>query len=178
MLRVRELTAEEAAEVRRLAHSRAEAARAVERAAIVWRSSRGERVPRIAEGLRVSEGTVRKWIVRFNESGLEGLQDLPRSGKPPTYTGEQVGEVVAASLTKPQDLGLPFASWTLDRLEAYLNGEKGIAIKRSRISEILIAEGLRWRTQETWFGEKVDPEFAGKRGRSRGSTPNRPRVAP
>jgi hypothetical protein len=36
---------------------------------------------------------------------------------------------------------------------------------RSRISELLIAEGLRWRKPETWFGERVDPDFAAKRGR-------------
>jgi hypothetical protein len=73
------------------------------------------------------------------------------------------------SLTPPEQLGLPFASWTLDRLEAYLNERKGIAIKRSRIDDLLIAEGLRWRTQETWFGERVDPEFAQKRGALRNS---------
>jgi hypothetical protein len=33
-------------------------------------------------------------------------------------------------------------------------------MKRSRIDEILRNEGLRWRTQETWFGEWVDPEYA------------------
>jgi hypothetical protein len=63
-------------------------------------------------------------------------------------------------LSDPQKLGQPFACWTLDRLETYLNEEKKIEIKRSRIDELLIAEGLRWRTQETWFGERVDPEFA------------------
>jgi transposase len=89
-------------------------------------------------------------------------------------------------------LGLPFASWTLDRLEAYLNEEKGIPIKRSRIDEVLLAEGLRWRTQEGWFGERagrekredttsadkpLDPEFARKRGRSRPSTRRRRHAA-
>jgi transposase len=72
--------------------------------------------------------------------------------------------VVAASLTDPQSLGLPFASWTLDRLETYLNEVKGIAIKRSRINDLLLREGLRWRQQESWFGERVDPDFAAKRG--------------
>lgn len=170
------MTAEEAAEVKRLANSRAEPAGAVGRARIVRLSGEGERVPAIAEELRVSEGTVRLWIKRFNERGLPGLADLPRSGKPPVYTTEQVGEVIAASLTDPRTLDLPFASWTLDRLEAYLNEEKGIPIKRSRIGEILQAEGLRWRAQETWFGERVDPEFAVKRGSSSGSTPPHPRV--
>jgi hypothetical protein len=32
----------------------------------------------------------------------------------------------------------------------------------SRISEIFIAEGLSWRHVETWFGERVDPDFAKK----------------
>ena len=37
----------------------------------------------------------------------------------------------------------------LDRLAVYLAEHKGITIKRSRIDELLQAEGLRWRTQET-----------------------------
>jgi transposase len=65
---------------------------------------------------------------------------------------------------------LPFGAWTLDRLAAYLAEEEGIPIKRSRISEVLRTEGLRWRTQEGWFGERPDPAFAEKRGRSSPST--------
>ena len=43
-------------------------------------------------------------------------------------------------------------------------------MKRTRIDEILVGEGLRWRNQETWFGERVDPDFAAKRGPSTRST--------
>ena len=107
---------------------------------------------------------MRKWIQRFNEAGLPGLADVPRSGRPTTYTPEAVSEVIVTALTDPQTLGLPFASWTLDRLEAYLNEVKGIGIKRSRIDDLLLREGLRWRQQENWFGERVDPDFARKRG--------------
>ena len=171
-LRVREMTAEEAETVKRLASSRTEPARAVERARILWLSRQGRRVPAIAKELGIGQDTVRLWVKRFNAEGLEGLKDEPRSGRPPTYTAEQLGEVIAASLTNPRSLGLPFASWTLDRLEAFLNEQKGIPIKRSRIDEILIAEGLRWRTQETWFGERVDPEFAKKRGSSSSCIPS------
>jgi transposase len=113
---------------------------------------------------------VRRWINRFDRHGVAGLADRPRAGRPPTYSATEVGTVVAASLTKPSELGLPFACWTLDRLAAYLNEEPGLAIKRSRISELLIAEGLRWHEQETWFGARPDPAFAAKRGRSSPST--------
>jgi len=169
-LRARFCTAEEDAAIRRLARSRTAPARAVERARIVLRSRQGERVAEIAETLVVCEDTVRRWIHRFDRDGVAGLADRSRAGRPPTYSAAEVGAVVAASLTKPEELGLPFASWTLDRLAAYLNEAAAIPIKRSRIGEILQAEGLRWRTQETWFGERPDPEFVQKRGRSSPST--------
>ena len=125
---------------------------------------------------KISRQTFYKYRHRFREEGLAGLQEAPRSGRPATYGPGQVSEVVATSLTKPQELGLPFASWTLDRLAAYLQEVKGIPIKRSRIDELLLREGLRWRTQETWFGERVDPAFADKRGPSRRSIPRRRRA--
>ena len=80
--------------------------------------------------------------------------------------------MIKAALSRPSELGLPFASWTLDRLVAYL-GERGIGMRRSRVSEVLLAEGLKWRQEETWFGARVDPAFAGKRGPSSNSTPRR-----
>jgi transposase len=172
-VRVRELTAQEIEAVKRLAHSRTEPARRVERAKIVWLSHEGKLVPIIAAELHLEAKTVRAWLKRFNSQGLPGLEDAARAGRPATYTPDEVGEVVAAAVTNPKSLGLPFASWTLDRLEAYLNETKGIAIKRTRIDDILINEGLRWRKQETWFGERVDPEFAEKRGSSRSSTRSR-----
>ena len=169
-LRVRDLTPDERTSLQRVAQSRTEPARAVERARIIWRAHHGERVPAIAAALRLTEPTVRRWLKRFNATGLAGLQDQPRAGRPPTYTPDEVGAVIAASLTDPQRLDLPFAAWTLDRLAAYVQEAQGIAMKRSRIDELLRAEGLRWRNQETWFGERVDPAFAEKRGPSSPST--------
>jgi transposase len=168
---VRELTAAEGLAVKRLAHSRTAAARLVERARIVWLSSQGWRVAAIAAEVGRSGQTVRDWIARFNAAGLDGLADAGRSGHPPTYSAEEVGIVIATALTMPETLGLPFGAWTLDRLAAYLHEAQGIPIKRSRIDEVLAAEGLRWRKQEGWFGERVAPTFAAKRGQLSPSTP-------
>ncbi len=169
-LTLRTLTDDEVRTIDRLAHSRTEPARAVERAQMVWRAHQGARVPAIARALGLREATVRQWLKRFDAQGVAGLVDAPRSGRPPVYTADEVGEVLAASLTKPDDLGLPFGSWTLDRLTAYLQEEKRLGIGRTRIGELLRAEGLRWRTQETWFGARVDPDFVQKRGPSSPST--------
>ena len=173
-LRVRLMSVKEDETLRQLAHSRTAPARTVERARIIWLASQGRPVAAIAQELGLCPATVRSWLKGFNRSGLAGLEEKARPGRPATYTPEQVSKVIATSLTKPQDLGRPFACWTLDRLQAYLSEVKGIAMKRTRIDELLLAEGLRWRQQETWFGERVDPAFAEKRGASRRFIRRRP----
>ena len=104
---LRPLTDEETRTIERLAPSRTAPARAVERARIVVQACRGARVPAIARALGITEATVRTWLKRFNAGGVAGLTDAPRSGRPPVYDAAEVGEVVAASLIKPDDLDCP-----------------------------------------------------------------------
>jgi transposase len=158
-------SADEQAAVERVARSRTAQARQVERAKVVLAALTGEGVGAIAARFHLSPATVYLWLHRFETQGLAGMADKPRGGRPPTYTREQVSTIVATALTDPQALGQAYSSWTLDRLTAYLAEHEGITMKRSRLDELLLAEGLRWRKQESWFGERVDPEFAQKRGR-------------
>lgn len=176
-IRVRAPSAEEQAELARVARSRTLCAGRVKRAQLVLLAVEGRKAAEIAESLRLHARTARFWLKRFNAHGLAGLEESERPGRPPIYPAEQVAAVIEAALARPAGLGLPFASWTLDRLVAYLSEAKGIAMRRSRIGEVLQREGLRWRQEETWFGARVDPDFARKRGRSSGSTPPRPRAA-
>jgi len=164
--RVRPLSAEGTQTIEQLSRSRTAAARTVERARILRLAREGLTVPAIARERGVHAQTVRCWLTRFTEQGSAGLEDRPRPGRAPTDTPEEVSAVIAIRLTNPQDLGLPVASWTVDRLAASLNEERGSAIKRRRIDAILLAEGLRGRSQESWVGERVDPAVAEKRGGS------------
>jgi transposase len=173
-IRVRAVGDEEREELARMARSRTVGAGLVRRAQIALHALEGLKAPEIGARMDLCGATVRHWLKRFNARGLRGLEEDVRTGRPPTYSVEQRSAVIDTALTPPADLGLPFASWTLDRLVAYL-GERGIAMRRSRISEIFLREGLKWRREESWFGARVDPDFARKRGRSSGSTrPRRP----
>src|SRR5919112_693621 len=107
-LRLGALSEAERVAVKRLAHSRTEPARAVERARIVWLASQGRRVPAIAAELHLCEPTVRRWLTRFAAHGVAGLADAPRAGAPKTYTPDDVSALIAAVLAKPADLELPF----------------------------------------------------------------------
>src|SRR3954452_10416388 len=170
---LRGLTPEERQGLEQLAASRTAQARFVERARLLLAIADGHRPSQVARDLGVCRPTVYTWIRRFNERGLQGLEDRPRSGRPHTYTAEQRAEVIAAALSDPKGLGLPFGCWTLDRLRVYLNEQKGIPIKRSRISELLFNEGLMGHMQEPWYDVKINPEFDYKRGSSSGYTPTR-----
>jgi transposase len=162
---LREVDAPERVAIEKLAGSRKAEARLVERAALVWRCLQGQPTGAIAADLKLDVRTVQHWLKAFNAGALAALEDAPRLGRPPTYSAEERAEVVAAALHRPGELDLPFGCWSLDRLTAYLHEHKRIAIRRSRVGEILAEEGLRWRKQETWFGaERLDPDCAQKKG--------------
>jgi transposase len=163
-LSLRDFTAEEKRVITKLVHSQTASVRLVERAKILQLGSEGQSVPQIAEAMGLNEKTVRKWFKRFAQQGLAGLEDAPRSGAPSRYTPENKARVLQAARTRPSELGLPYASWTFERLAAYVKEQVGLPMKKTRIFRILQEEGLRWRKQETWFGERLDPEFVEKRG--------------
>ncbi len=87
-LRLRPLTEKEAQTIKKWSQSRTDAARLVERAKLIRLASEGQKVPQIAQALELDEKTVRKWLKRFGEQGVEGLEDAPRSGAPSQYSVE------------------------------------------------------------------------------------------
>jgi transposase len=90
-LTLRPLTDAETRTSERLAHSRTDPARPVERARIVWQAHQGARLPAIARTLGITEATVRTWLRRFNAGGVDGRKDAPRRGRPPVYATAEVG---------------------------------------------------------------------------------------
>jgi len=66
----------------------------------------------IAELLDCHPATVRRWIIRFNDEGLAGLADRPRSGRP-RLGGRRLPGRIAALPGRP-------GPWTLPRIRRYL----------------------------------------------------------
>ena len=112
-------SADERAAVERVVRSRPAPARQVERAKVVLAALEGEGVGAIAQRFHLSPATVYLWLHRFEQDGFAGLADQPRGGRPPTYSREQVGTIVATALTDPPGLGglgQASSSWPLDRV--------------------------------------------------------------
>lgn len=162
---LRSLTVEERKELERIAGSRTEAIRRVERARIILALADGTKANEVSQQMKVCEASVHYRRKRFNEAGLVGLDDLPRQGRPETYNETQRGEMVLAAKTHPEQLGMSFGHWTLDRLVAYVNRHLDIAISRSQLAHVLKQEGLKWYQEKTYFSQSPDPQFVEKRGR-------------
>ena len=171
---LREVSAEEKAEIERLAKSRTAAARLVQRAQIIWALLKEPTLSSTEAGLRagVSKATGPKWVKRFNEQGVAGLEDEPRPGRPPTHDESVRSRLINLALQKPHTLGHAFSLWTLERLQTAFAEQEGIHLSDSTIWEWVEQEGLRWKRQQSWFRETEhhDPEFVEKRGPSFGPT--------
>lgn len=56
-------------------------------------SARGYSIKEIADIFQVYRDTVSSWIDRWEESGIDGLSDMPRNGRPPILTEEEEKKV-------------------------------------------------------------------------------------
>jgi transposase len=168
-IKLRTLTSEEEQEIRRLAKSRKESMRIIQRARIIMAMLDNPELAASRAGEQVGfKGAPMgiHWVKRFNELGMAGLMDGDRSGRPPTHSQETRSALLDLAMQKPRSLGYPFELWTLERLQRAFKERHGLHLSDSTIWTWVEAEGFRWRKQESWFHEpqKHDPEFAEKRG--------------
>ena len=164
-----QVSASEETEIRHLAASRAKPARLVQLAQAImamldYRSIGAEEAGFRAGYRSASSGP--KWVRRFNEEGIEALDDRPRSGRPPIHGKGVRSKLLDLMLQKPRSLGFSFALWTSERLQEAFPVREEVHLATSTIWEWVEAEGLKWRRKESWFheAEKHDEQFAEKRG--------------
>ncbi len=136
--------------IRRLAGARHAPADWIERARIIALSWGGLAVPAIAAEVGCHENTVRRWLHRFNASGVEGLGNQPGAGRRRRITEAQRSRIIALARSVPpgqlardaagelsaDDEGGP-TQWTLDTL-AQAARDAGIVVGCSRVRRILL----------------------------------------
>lgn len=168
---VRELKVEENELIDKLARSTNRNVR--DRARVVDLSSRGHSVPQIIEEVKRDRNYVLRWIDRFNNEGIDGLETKPRLGRPKVYTEEDEQEVIKLINIRPVDLGLHFTTWDISKLQRYLNG-KGITMGWSTIKRILKKEKINLRSSQKWMTSN-DPDYKSKEEKIDELKRNRPR---
>src|SRR3954453_13517736 len=105
-LRVRALSEEEGHRLARMTRSQKLGAGLVRRGQIIQHEVDGLSAPGIAAKMGLCGATVGFCPRGFNDGGLAGLEEDIRSGRPPTYTGQERSQLLAAALSRPAELGL------------------------------------------------------------------------
>lgn len=129
------------------------AGRDVLRAKIIIACADGKRYDKIQEEFGISRPVINKWKGRYKKYGLAGLNDLPRSGKPPIYDEADKARVTQLACSSP-DGG--YTNWSQRRIAAKLG------MSQSTVQQILANHDLKPHKVEYWCGKSTDPEFEKK----------------
>ena len=127
--------------------------RMVLRAKIVLAAANGQETKDIAAALHQRPATVSKWRKRFAESGLAGLQDEPRPGRPHRY-GEEDEKRILRLLDQDPPTG--YADWS-GPLLAKASGN----LSADFVWQVLRDYGISLQQGHSWC-VSTDPEFASK----------------
>ncbi|HSF00398.1 MAG TPA: helix-turn-helix domain-containing protein [Nitrososphaeraceae archaeon] len=129
---------------------------------IVLLASDGYTVPEIREMTNTYDKTIRKWIHKFNEMGIDGLFIKIDYSPMVKIDNDARKEIAKIASTNPRDLGLKFSTWSLRSLAGYLTKDKKIVkqgISHTRIKEILNESKIEWRNSKMVLGKSRDPEY-------------------
>ena len=137
--------------------------RVSQRAHMVLLSARGYAVREIAAIFACGEDVVRGWLHRYAERGEAGLEDLPRSGRPPRDRLAPL--IIDAQMSQPPPRsGHVQTCWTVRLLATFLATRFGLVLSAGRVRAALHATDWRWArprlapaTRAPAGQRKVDP---------------------
>ena len=163
-IRIEALSAEQHAELDRTNRTARDGRLRIRALIVLLAAERRMVAADIAAVVRMHGETVRRWLVRYQAEGLEGLKDSPRSGAPPRTTRAYREQLLAVVRRRPRALGLPFSLWTGDRLADHLAERTGLRASKTTVYRLLLAGGIHLnRPQHTITSP--DPEYAVKKRR-------------
>ncbi len=151
-----EIAADDQAELDRIVRSSTAEVRMVERAQIVLCAAEGRSAAEIGRLVGCSTNTAQKWRARYEQDGIAGLRDLPRSGKPLIYSQADRARLIAKACTRPPETpeGAQRERWTYEQLG------QAVGMSRAQAHTILARADIKPHLTDYWvMSDFSDPEF-------------------
>ncbi len=151
-----EIAADDQAELDRIVRSSTAEVRMVERAQIVLCAAEGRSAAEIGRLVGCSTNTAQKWRARYEQDGIAGLRDLPRSGKPLIYSQADRARLIAKACTRPPETpeGAQQERWTYEQLG------QAVGMSRAQAHTILARADIKPHLTDYWvMSDFSDPEF-------------------
>lgn len=118
----------------------------------------GHKPEEIARMQAISIPTVYGWMKRWQQDGIDGLANRPKSGRPAKADDMYSQRLERVLEQEPKELGYDFAIWTVDRLRQHLEKETGIALSEPRLRALMKRKGYRYRRPKHDLGHLQDKE--------------------
>lgn len=123
---------------------------------VLWRAE-GLSTLEIAARLGCYREAITPWVERYQEQGIAGLYDQPRSGRPRHLDKATMEQVETAVEHAPAAGEPPPARWTLARLRARFVSQARQPFGYETLRRRLHEAGFRWRRPRRW-AHGQDPE--------------------
>ena len=103
--------------------------------------------------------TVENWVHRFEESGLAGLAESERPGRPPRLNSEQLVKVQIALRQTPREAGFEGGGvWDGKTLSRFLEQKLKVDLKARQCQRLFRQLGFRFRKPRPVVAQ-ADPEL-------------------
>ena len=116
-----------------------------QRATAIHLLHQGHRAEKVAEMMAVSMGSIYTWHKRWQEGGLEGLANRPKSGRPGKADEAYCKLLEQVLESEPGEHGYAFGVWTVDRLREHLRQQSGISLSNRRFRALMKRQGYVYR---------------------------------
>ena len=117
----------------------------------------GHKPEAVAEMVAITANTIWTWHRRWRKDGIAGLADRPKSGRKTKADSAYVRQLETALASDPQQLGLAYHIWTLNKLRLYLHQQTGILLSYTRFRALLSKLDYVWRQPKHDLSALQDP---------------------
>jgi len=129
----------------------------------VYQVSKGVSSRKLEELYNTSFKQICNWAHRFEENGLEGLKDKPKSGRKSRLTEQQKDEIKSVLLNnRPDEFGYNTSTWSGPILIDYVKNRYDITYMKAQIYNVLKTLGLSFQKGRPTYpeaDEKTREEF-------------------
>lgn len=144
--------------------ARHEVGRLSERAHFVLMAGQGVAPSEIARLMGYTVNTVKDWVSRYDEHGLAGLADEPRSGRP--VRERHLTDILETQASpSPTVYGYVQAVWTVGLMVWHLATRFGVQVSGSTVRRAFRAIRFSWHRPKLAPARRPDPERAEKEAR-------------
>ena len=152
-------------------YDRADSPRLQRRVQMILLAHDGRDTAEIARVTRQSAATVPRWLHRFEAEGCAGLEEAPRSGRPPQVTDAVEAYLRKVVVQSPREFGYARPGWTTALLAKLIRRKYKRDVSEECVRQHLAAAGVVCR-RPTWtvkYRAEELPGYAQKKAGSPGS---------